>query len=155
MGQRTASAPIVDTPKPKEQAISDPILISQPNMHSQKTQFQMRKKKKRHLLSPRTPICPNIPRPQPLLRPNSPNLHTRQPLILPIIPLPNRFRNLHPSLRPNRLFVHSFPLLIPGKTLAAADLEEFEGSLGAGAWGDESGGTLQFSDEQDQRARRM
>lgn len=86
-------------------------------------------------LSPGTPVRPNIPRPFPPLLPQIPNLLTRQPLILAIIPLPNSLRNLHPRLRPNRLLILSLPLLVPGQSLPTADLEEFEGSLGAGPGG--------------------
>lgn len=86
-------------------------------------------------LSPGTPIRPNIPRPFPPLLPQTPNLLTRQPLILAIIPLPNRLRDLHPRLRPNRLLILGLSLLVPGQSLSTANLEKFEGSLGTGAGG--------------------
>jgi hypothetical protein len=78
-----------------------------------------------HLLSTGTPISPNIPRPLSLLSPQLADLLTRQTLIVPIIPLPNSLRNLDLSLSPDRLLVLGLPLLSPGQSFLAADLEEF------------------------------
>lgn len=96
-------------------------------------------KGKDNSLSTRTSVCPNIPRPQPLLLPLRPNLLTRQPLIIPILPLANRLRHLDPSLGADRLVGLGLAGLAPGESFFAAEFEEFEGSLGAGAGGDVAG----------------
>lgn len=90
----------------------------------------------RHSLSTGTPLHPNIPSPKPPLLSQRLNLLTRQPLVLPIIPLPDRLRNLHLGLRTDRLLGLSLPRLGPGEPLFAAEFEQFQGSLRAGAGGD-------------------
>ena len=98
-----------------------------------------KKKRKRieNILSTRTSIRPNIPRPLPPLSPLLPNLLTSQPLIITIIPLPNSLRDLNLGLGPNSL--SRIPPLIPGESFSTADLEELEGALGAMARGDVAG----------------
>lgn len=78
-----------------------------------------------HLLSARTSICPNVPRPLASLGPLFADLLTRHPLIVPIIPFPNRLRDLDLGLGPDRFLVLRLPLLIPRQSFPAADLKEF------------------------------
>ena len=76
-----------------------------------------------NLLSTRTSICPDIPRRQPLLCPIRLDLFTRQALVVPVIPFAHTLRNLHLSLRANRLFFFSLALREPGQSLLASDFE--------------------------------
>lgn len=76
-----------------------------------------------NLLSTRTSISPDIPRRQSLLCPIRLDLFTRQALVVPVIPFAHTLRNLHLSLRANRLFFFSLALREPGQSLLASDFE--------------------------------
>lgn len=77
-----------------------------------------------HLLSTGTPIGPNIPRPLAFFNSQLTDLLTRQPLIVPVIPLSHRLRNFNLSLGPDCLLVFGLPLFTPRHSSPAAKLEE-------------------------------
>jgi hypothetical protein len=71
--------------------------------------------RERNILSPRTPIPPNIPLLLPPLPPLLANLLTRNPLVITVLPLPYTLANLHPSATVVLLLsldILSIPILI-------------------------------------------
>lgn len=87
------------------------------------------------ILPTRTPISPNIPASLPNLLSVFSNLLAGQALIVAIVPFPYVFCDLDFSVRANSVVPVLAPLF-PGKFVPAAELEEFEGPLGAAARGD-------------------
>jgi hypothetical protein len=100
-----------------------------------------KRKRKEDILSPRTPLLPNIPlpirSPNPCFLPQFSDLWTCNALIIAIIPLPYILCDLNRRLGPN-LFFGMGALVFPGELLSAAKVEELEGALGTAAGGDVS-----------------
>lgn len=77
-------------------------------------------------------MSPNIPFLQPLLFPLLRYLFTCYPLILSIVPLPNILCNLYFCICP---YVQSLvATILPRELVAAANVEEFKGTLGSMTW---------------------
>lgn len=89
-----------------------------------------------NLLSTRTTLPPNIPWLLPFCFPVFFNLLTRQALVVTVVPLADGLCDFHLGFGADWLFVLGLAVLFPGKTLFAADIEEFEGPLGAVTRGD-------------------
>jgi hypothetical protein len=73
-----------------------------------------------YLLAARTPVRPNIPSLLPVLLPLGLDLLTRQALIVTIIPLAHRIRDLNLGLCPNRLVCFCLSGFGPGETFTTA-----------------------------------